>query len=316
MRRTFRTRILSLILLAAGAGGSAQAGPTTTFDFLRLEMNARAAALGNSFLAIRNDPAILFFNPGGISTVEQPSASVGFLKFLLDVNAGHLSYVRQVEDIGWFGAGVVYVNYGSFERTDRSGNQLGTFGAGDLALSLTYGNVYENLHYGGSAKFIYSTIDASTATALALDAGVQYVIPSESIVLAMSVLNLGGELNPYENIRESLPFEVKVGISKKLEHLPLLLNLNFHKLNESQDNLFQHLTAFSLGGEFTLSEHLQLRLGYNNERRQELKIDDAAGLAGFSAGLGVKVSDILFDYGFASFGKIGSVHRFTIGTTF
>lgn len=316
MKHRAWTSFVLFLLLAAGAGESAQAGPYTTFDFLRLEMNARAAALGNSFLTVRNDPAILFFNPGGISTLEQPAGSFGFLKFLLDVNAGHLSYVQQVQDWGWFGAGVIYVNYGSFDRTDRSGNQLGTFGAGELALSLSYGNVYENLHYGGSVKFIYSSIDVSTATALAVDAGLLYTIPAENINLGLSVLNVGAELNPYENLREPLPFEVKLGISKKLEHLPLLINLNFHKLNDPQDNLLQHFTAFSLGGEFTLSDHLQLRLGYNNERRRELKIDDAAGLAGFSAGLGVKVAAYSFDYGFASFGKIGSVHRFTIGTTF
>lgn len=288
----------------------------SAFDFLRLEMNARAAALGNTFLTIRNDPAIIFTNPGGLSTLAKPAGSIGFLKYLLDVNAGYASYVQQLEGIGWVGGGITYLNYGTFDGRDIYANPTVAFGAGDLAVSIGYGNVYENIHYGGAIKFIYSSIASYNATALGIDAGMNYYIPSEEIAIGVSILNAGGELSKYGNISESLPFEILIGISKKLEHLPLLLNVNFHKLNEQQENFGDRLAQFSIGGEFTLSEVLQARLGYNNERRKELKIGTSAGLAGFSAGLGITVSDYKVDYAFSSFGKIGSLHRFSIGTTF
>ena len=288
----------------------------TTFDFLRLEMDARAAALGNSNLAIQNDPAVIFRNPGAISTIQDPSASIGFLKDLIDINAGYASYVQKIENIGWFGGGVTYLNWGSMKKTDKFGNDIGTFGAGELAVSAGYGNVYENLHYGGAVKFIFSSIDTYTASALALDAGISYSIPSEQIVLGMSVLNIGTELSHYLDQKLDLPLDIKIGISKKLEHLPLLLNLNFHKLNESQDNIAQHLSQFSIGGEFTLSDYVQARIGYNNEMHRELKLGQSAGLTGFSAGLGILVTPYKLDYAVTSWGDIGYLHRISLGTTF
>ena len=314
MHKKISLTLLLIVSLCMAVPSASRADEYTAFDFLRLEMNARAAALGNAFVSMRGDPTIMFHNPGGLSTVPNGSLSIGFIKHLLDVNAGYAAYVHEMEGIGWVSGGVTYLNYGSFKRTDGSGNELGEFGAGDVAVSVGYGNFYENIHYGGSVKFIYSSIESASASALAIDAGVTYVIPTEEIAISMSILNSGAELSPYGNIRESLPFEVRVGISKKLEHLPLLLNLNFHKLTEQEDNFGQHFAQFSIGGEFTLSEYVQARIGYNNERRKEMKTGTSAGLAGFSAGLGIKISDYKFDYAFSSFGKIFDMHRFSLST--
>lgn len=305
-----------LILCIAFYQPARAAGDPTIFEFLRLEASARAASLGNAFITFRNDPAILFHNPGGISTVLNPSGSFGFIKHLLDVNAGYAVYVQEVEDIGWIGGGVTYFNYGSNERRDKFANDLGTFGAGDLAITAGYGNRSDEIYYGGNVKFIYSSIDNYSASAVAIDAGVTYLIPTEQIAIAVSILNLGTQLSTFTGTRESLPFDMRIGISKQLEHLPLLLNLNFHKLNESQESIIKHLNAFSIGGEFTLSDELKLRLGYNNEKRRELKVGSSAGLTGFSAGLGLGVSGYLVDYSFSSFGAIGALHRFSVSTSF
>ena len=314
--KSFLYRSAAALLLASALVCSADATGNPIYDFLRIPMNARAASLGNTFLTVRNDPAGTFYNPGLLSTLERPSASAGFLKYLLDVNAGYASYGQAVEGIGWIGGGVVYVNYGSFDETDRQSNVIGSFGASDLALSATVASVYENLHYGATVKFIHSSIADVSSSGLALDAGVAYAIPSEGMVLGLSVLNLGTQVSTYAGKSERLPLDVKIGVSKKLEHLPLTVLLNFHKLNESSDSFFDRFSAFSFGGEFTLSKYLRARIGYNNEMRRELKIGDSAKLAGFSAGLGLTASAYLVDYAYTSFGLIGSAHRFSIGTSF
>ena len=91
------------------------------------------------------------------------------------------------------------------------------------------------------------------------------------------------------------------------------MNLDFHKLNEDQSNFTQRFRAFTVGGEFTLSNVLQLRFGYNNEQRQDLKIGTSAELAGFSAGVGITVREYKIDYGLTSLGKIGAQHRISVG---
>jgi len=96
----------------------------------------------------------------------------------------------------------------------------------------------------------------------------------------------------------------------------VFLNLNFHKLNESQNSFFDRLSAFSIGAEFLMSESVRLRVGFDNEKRRELKLGTTSGMAGFSFGGGILVQDYVIDYALNSYGKIGSIHRISVGMNF
>ena len=77
----------------------------------------------------------------------------------------------------------------------------------------------------------------------------------------------------------------------------------------------ERFKAFTLGAEFTLSKVFKLRFGYDNERRSDLKVGTTAGIAGFNAGIGAKISEYQFDYGYSSFGLVGGLHRIGISTS-
>ena len=294
-----------------------RAGTNTVFDFLRNDPSARPAALAGSFVCVANDPVSLFYNPAALGTVAQPTGSLGFFKHLLDINSGYIVYSEPFDDIGTFGAGIIYTNYGSFTETDDVGNAIGTFSASDLAVSFGYANTLgENLFYGAALKFIYSSIAGYTSTALAGDVGIFYTIPESKITMGASLKNIGAQLHTYLGTREDLPFDVTVGASIIPKGLPLLLNVNFHRLNDQQDTFIDHLRSFSIGGEFTLSKTLLFRVGYDNALRQDLKIGTSAGLAGISAGIGVAVKQYGFDYSISSLGKVGELHRVSISSTF
>ncbi|MEK7249186.1 MAG: type IX secretion system protein PorQ [Bacteroidota bacterium] len=307
-----------LFVLCVLSCATAFAGSNSTYDFLRADVSARAGALAGSYVTIMNDATSIFYNPAGLSTLEKPAGSLGFFKHLLDINSGYVTYSQPYEDLGYFGIGVLYVNYGSFDETDDLGNKLGsTFSASDLALSLGYANtIEENLYWGANAKFIYSSIAGTTSTGLAADLGILYNIPDSRVTIGASLRNLGGQLSSYLSTKENLPLDFVVGASVVPKGIPLLLNLNFHKLNDDVKTFGERFKAFSVGGEFTLSKVLQARVGYNNEQRQELKTGTSAGLAGFSGGIGITVQDYKVDYALSSLGSIGSLHRITIGTTF
>ena len=49
--------------------------------------------------------------------------------------------------------------------------------------------------------------------------------------------------------------------------LPLLLNVAFHNLNQDVERFGDRFRSFSIGGEFTVSRVLQLRVGYNSAAR-------------------------------------------------
>ena len=287
-----------------------------TYEFLRLDMSARAAALGGTYITYSDDADVIFYNPAGLNLLEGTPVSFSFTKHLMDINLAGLAYSTVLSDIGRVGAAIQYINYGTFDEADEFGNRTGEFGAGELAVLLSYaGGLEENLYYGATAKIIYSTIADRSSSAGALDLGLHYVIPSQQINIALVALNLGAQLSSYIDTKEDLPIDVAVGISKKLENLPLRLSLNFHKLTEKRDDFVQRFKAFSVGAEFYLSKVFSLRLGYDNEKRSELKVGTTAGIAGFNGGLGVNISDYRFDYGYSSLGKVGALHRISLITT-
>jgi hypothetical protein len=289
----------------------------STFDFLRNDVGARAASLAGSFVSVTEDPNTIFYNPAGLGTLNGSFGSVGFFKHLLDINAGYVSYAQPLSDIGNIGAGILFTNYGTFDQTDDLGNALGTFSANDVAFVAGFSSTLdENLYYGVNAKFIYSKIAGYSSTGLAADLGILYTIPDSRLAIGASIRNIGAQITSYIATKESLPLDVAVGASVVPRGLPLLLNLNFHKLNESVDTFGDHFRSFSIGGEFTLSRVVRLRFGYDNERRKELKIGTSAGLAGFSGGLGIVVSDYIVDYALSSLGKIGNLHRISVARAF
>ncbi len=287
-----------------------------TFEFLRVDMSARAAALGGTFVSNSDDPNVIFYNPAGLNLLNDNPISFSFVKHLMDINLASLSYSTQFEDWGRFGGAVKYINYGSFTEADEFGNRGGEFGVGEVAFIVGYANsLDQNFNYGANLKFIYSKIADRSATGLGLDLGLNYIVPEQELSVGFSIMNVGTQLSSYYETKEELPLDIAIGVSKKLQHLPLRLSLDFHKLNQDRDDFIQRFKAFSVGAEFTLSKVLRLRFGYDNEKRSDLKIGSSAGIAGFNAGLGALISNYTFDYGFSSMGLIGALHRVTVTTS-
>ncbi len=288
----------------------------TPYEFLRLDASARSAALGGSFITNADDPNVIFYNPAGIGFIKKNFASAGFFKNLLDVNSGYLSYTPYLKGIGRVGFGVIYTNYGSFDLIDDFGNKSGTFGANDVAAVFNYNNSFQkNLFYGVNAKLIYTGVHDVSSFAAALDFGITYFDRETQFGAGVSIQNVGTQLKSFYDKKEKLPLDIKFGISKKLDHLPLRLELTLNKLNEDAASITSRLKNFSVGGEFYLSDVIHFRLGYNNEKRRELKIGPTAGIAGFNAGLGINIYDYRFDYGMSSLGSIGLWHRVNLSMT-
>src|SRR5438128_988079 len=128
--------LISFIVLTLLSVTSYSQQEIPAYDFLRVDPSARASALAGAFDTYTDDPNAMFYNPASLSTATSKKISAGFGKYLLDINFGTLSYMQQYKQIGWFGVGVKYFNYGKFDYTDENGIPTGgTFGATDLMFS-------------------------------------------------------------------------------------------------------------------------------------------------------------------------------------
>ncbi len=319
MSRVVLIGVLALMGLAAPA--PAQPGDLTAFSFLRLEPSARAAALAGAYTAVYGDDVnALFYNPAGLNEAMHGQLSLSYLNHLSDVNAGFVAYGRHY-DFGSLAAGLRFLSYGDLQGADENGERTGSFGASDVALTLGYAAAYDdNLRYGLNVHAVLSSIDSYRASALATDFGVLYHLPGPRFTLSTSVNNLGFTLDSFGETTDELPLDVRVGVAKRLEYVPLLLSVtgyNLHDIgNEPEggnalDNVLDHL---ALGGEFQFSEAFNVRFGYNHRRHETLKMKSRLDLAGVGVGFGIKVSRFRLDYAFNSWSEAGGLHQFTVRT--
>lgn len=315
LKLRFNTVTLAVLMFCTLLIPESDAQVSSTYNFLKLDAGARASALGGSFSSSADDAYSMFYNPAAISTITRRQGKVGFNKYLLDINGGIAAYSQKLGNAGYIGGGIQFLNYGSFDQYDENSVSQGTFSANDLALTVGYSNTYvDNFHYGASLKFIYSGIGDFTSTAIAADLGVQYIIPSTMWNIGVSLLNVGAQLSKYGSESEDLPIDLRAGVSKRLEHLPLRVYFEFDNLASGEDDFFDRLKNISVGGEFEVSKNVDLRIGYNNTQRQDLKTGSSLGIAGFSAGIGFNpIENYSFDYSFNSLGNIGTVHRIDVG---
>ena len=143
---------LFILLLITYTNSYAQ---DNTFDFLRIDMSARAGALGGSFIANNDDIDVIFYNPAGLGTLTGKPASFSFVKYLVGINLASVAYSQEVGNLGRFGTAVQYINYGTFTEANVNGDKTGEFHAGEFAFLLGYSNtLYENFYYGVNGKFI------------------------------------------------------------------------------------------------------------------------------------------------------------------
>lgn len=311
MHKYFFSVIIALLLFSTALKAQ------STYEFLRLDVSPRAASVAGSFVAISDDPNVIFYNPAGINLLSGMPVSFSFFKYLMDINSASVSFSKEFEGIGRFAGGIQYINYGTFTRADANGMKLGNFGAGDFALTLGYGNQLDNnFYYGVNVKIIYSSIESYSSTAAALDLGLHYAIPESRWNFGFSILNMGTQLSSYFSTKEELPLDIRLGFSKELEKLPFKLFWSFNRLGDRYDNFLDRFKQITFGGEFRFGKSLRLRFGYDNEKRKEMRIGStSAGLAGFSIGLGFIVNKYNVDYSFSSLGSIGALHRFGISTS-
>lgn len=342
-------RILLLFLwISTIQIGFSQIGGLHTYLFLNNSPSARVTALGGNLITVKDyDINQALHNPATTNSTMHQQVAFNNNFYFAGINHGNVNYGHHSEKLKTtFHAALQYMAYGSFEYADEFGNRNGSFKASEYAFVLGAGHqLYDRLSLGVNLKFISSQLESFNSTGISSDWAAFYEISESNFTTTLLFKNVGTQFTQYsEGRNESLPFEIQLGVSKRLKYLPFRISIIGQHLqqwdiryddpnteqtsiflggfddtssdsNPFVDNLFRHLV---FNGEFLLGkkENLRLRLGYNHLRRKELTVEDFRSLAGFSFGLGIKISKFRIDYGYGSYHLAGGVSHFSISTNF
>jgi len=299
--------LIFFCLYTATKANTQTLGGNAVFNFLTQPNSAQLASLGGvNISSISNDVSMSFHNPALLRTAMDKQLNVSFNAFLAGIGAytANTAYHLKAAKLN-IGAGIQYLNYGSLMQTDAAGNMLGNFRPRDFMIQIMAAKQYkERFWLGVTGKFIQSNYGQFKSSALAVDIGLTYFDSAKGLQSCIVIKNLGTQINAYANNiqKEELPFDIQAGISKRLLNAPFQFSLTAHNLHQLNiyynDSTFnnaegvtrsrgiQKITAhLILSTQVYLSDHVQLNLGYNFLRRQDLNVFGVtSGLNGFSFG--------------------------------
>lgn len=324
--------------------GFSQTGGLTNYNFLRLPIPARTAALGGNTIGIKDDDITLVNqNPASLNKGMSNQLSFSYVNYISDINLLHVAYAKSFDSIGHFEMGLQQVSYGSFKETDEYGAELGNFRANDLNFNIAYAYDSDtNFTFGINVKTIYSKYYVYSSLANAIDGGLTYRNQKKKFVASVVFSNIGVQWRSYtKDVKEALPMYFNFGLSKKLAKAPLRLIFNYENINKwdltysdpnnpkptvdpftkepikeskfrkNGDKLLRHMV---FAAEINLSKTMFLRVGYNYRRLKEMQLPDKSGMVGMSMGFGFKVSKFQFSYAFAKYHAAGNVNHITVTT--
>jgi len=340
LRDMARNLQLSLVFIALFAmfGAKAQIGGTGIYQFVDLAPSSRISSLGGNLISVKDDdPTLAIQNPSLLNASMDNHLALSYLDYLAGVNFGSVIYAHSFDSINTGSIGMQYINYGTFTRADENGNITGSFTAGEYNLFAGFSRQWKKFSYGGQLKLIYSTlVDNYSSLGAMVDISGTYADPDKGFTAALLFKNMGYEITKYADVREPTPFEIQLGFSEKLKHMPIRFSvilthlespdMTYINTNAPQtidlatgkpivqtislgDKIFRH---FVFGAEILISKNFNIRVGYDVQRRQELMIPDDKGVVGYSIGAGIRINKFHISYGLAVYSLAGSSNTFTI----
>lgn len=313
-----RTLIILIFLIISCSVQSQTLGGNSVYNFLRLSASPQLSGLGGMNVSSIGNDITMTSNPAMLRSSMHTQAGAVFTSFYSSIKMYHLTAAYHLPNAETtFGLGVTYFDYGDIVETDESGNVFGEFRPRDYYIQLFASRKYkEHWHYGASLKLIQSQYGRFKSTGVAMDIGLTYFDSSKGIQAGLVFKNMGTQLKAYNGTgKDDLPFDIQLGISKKLAKAPLQFSLTSHHLhtfniryddtafnevnsNEKKftfDKLFRHLV---LSTQLYIADKVELSLGYNYLRRKELNVGSSGnGLNGFSASVGVVLKNLQIRYG-------------------
>ena len=256
----------------------------TAYNFLRLPVSAHVAALGGENITLPDDDATLIFhNPALLNGVSDRTINLNYMTYMEGAKTASAAYIKGIGERGTWGVAGQYMDYGTMRQMTADAQDLGTFSARDIAISGSFAYTLTNTLSGGiTAKVISSHIAGYSSLAVGFDLGLNYLNEGGDLSISAVAKNLGGQVKAYDDTFDRIPFDLQLGVSKRLGNAPLRFSATLSRLNNWDESFGNHL---ALGVDVLLSEQIYIAAGYNFRRASQMKISESDGSSSHGAGL-------------------------------
>jgi hypothetical protein len=260
-------------------------------------VGARAAALGEAYVAVADDGYAAYWNPAGLPALRSQQINVSRADlFGTGLASGYLSWAVPFNDKLAFGIDWLHLGFGDDELS-LGQNRVGFAGGWRPLRWLAVGASAKWLSYNASLEDLGNPAGfSSEGSGWGFDAGLLLeALPG--LRLGMVLRDIGGSRVEYGN-----------GVSRQLYPTQMLLGAVYRPrprlaLSAAVDE------AGHLGAEYQVAEGLDLRGGLQRD------FSEARGI-GYAVGAGVRLRFAQLDYAYTHTPGLGTTHRFAMGVAF
>ena len=262
---------------------------TTAAPFLEIPVGGAAVGMGGAFTSIANDASAIYWNVGGIATIDKYDLQVANMEWIGDTRFNFVGLVLPLSDFGTLGFSFTALSMDDMvvrtvEKPDGTGE---FFSAGNISFGISYArNLTDRFSLGFTFKYIQEKIWHMTSQGFAIDAGTLFRTDIlGGMVIGASISNFG---TPMRLEGRDTRFFIRVDENKQGSNdriptnieldswdLPLIFRIGL-STNAVQNDIYRFTVtvdaihpnndyeSLNIGGEFAFMEFFILR---SEERR-------------------------------------------------
>lgn len=271
--------------------------------------------MADAFSSITDDAYASYFNPAGLSDVENFQFGTTYNLSFEGIRHQYLVFAYPYKPGNVFTLNYNGLSYGNIDGYDAVGTTKWNIDAGDFSLGFSYGKTLTKdeierpvLNAGGTFKYINEKLDNVSARTFAFDLGAVYALRTDKYWLKKIQAQEFRFSAVAKNIGPGLKFD------KESSPLPMSFILGSswhmhpwgsHKLILALDNVFAVDDKYKIcfGAEYFLFQLLGVRFGYETNKYIGSK---------FRFGVGFRLSFVDIDYSMTPFGELGNMQKIGI----
>lgn len=240
--------------------------------------------LKQSLLSSKLNPAVDFPNYFATSLIRYPAS-------ITSENMG-ISFPFKS------GSGSIlikHLSYGTFQGYDDLAQETSKYSAQDLSLKGSYSKLLNGTPFraGLSFQLLHSSLNNNELYLLSFSYGAIFLMKKTNLKIGVSIHELGSQRLRSKDLYISS--KTVYSISKKLNHLPLDILLDFSRSNRKRDQ------ELFLGGVFTVNKKLEINVGSSSRKiSQDIKQSLITSIVG-ATGLGFSYQINTLTIGYGSF---------------
>ena len=314
MRSAFVVAVLVLLSLPLSADAAQVFEKVGTLggQSLKIGVGARAAGMGEAYVAIADDATAVYWNPAGIARLSGQSISINHTAWPANVLFDQAAYVFSVKWIpGMLGVNVRALTMSrDVVRTTYLPEGTGeTFDAGEWAYGVTYARALtDKFSAGFSINYVQTGLADVKGSSTTFDFGTLYDVGILGAKIGMAIQNVGSDMT-FIDEKVKMPVFFRVGGSSDVLQMGENKLITAAEFTHPPDNS----EKLNLGAEYAFHDYLFLRGGYKMNYDTE----------GLTAGFGVKFPLTLvkssvarLDYAYQDMNYLSAAHRVSLNVSF